>query len=152
MKFSITLDGGEHTVEINQGNSLSCRIDVVVFDAAVSLVRPGVYSLLVKGKSFLVRVSPAAATAGTGSENGSYHVQIDGAHYAAAVRDPRRWSRAGSGLVSEGAQRIAAPMPGKVVRVLVAEQQAVEAGQGLVVVEARCRTRSSLPAREPYRR
>ena len=31
---------------------------------------------------------------------------------------------------------IAAPMPGKVVRLLVAEGDAVEAGQGLLVVEA----------------
>ncbi|HLA41019.1 MAG TPA: biotin/lipoyl-containing protein, partial [Candidatus Glassbacteria bacterium] len=30
----------------------------------------------------------------------------------------------------------AAPMPGKVVRILVAENQPVEAGQGLIVVEA----------------
>jgi biotin carboxyl carrier protein len=36
----------------------------------------------------------------------------------------------------EGVETITAPMPGKVVRVLVAPGDAVEAGQGLVVVEA----------------
>jgi len=35
-----------------------------------------------------------------------------------------------------GRAQVAAPMPGKVVRVLVERGQAVEAGAGLVVVEA----------------
>lgn len=54
-----------------------------------------------------------------------------------AVLNGRR--RPGSGEASEartGPQRIVAPMPGKVVRLLVAPGQAVEARQGLVVVEA----------------
>jgi biotin carboxyl carrier protein len=36
----------------------------------------------------------------------------------------------------EGRQEILAPMPGKVIRVLAAVGDAVEAGQGLLVVEA----------------
>ena len=36
----------------------------------------------------------------------------------------------------EGKKKIVAPMPGKVVRVLVKEGAEVEAGQGVVVVEA----------------
>ncbi len=37
---------------------------------------------------------------------------------------------------AEGRQAVAAPMPGRVIRVLVEAGQAVEAGQGLIVVEA----------------
>jgi biotin carboxyl carrier protein len=37
---------------------------------------------------------------------------------------------------AHGPARLAAPMPGRIVRVLVAQGASVEAGQGLVVVEA----------------
>lgn len=36
----------------------------------------------------------------------------------------------------KGPRKLIAPMPGKVVRLLVAEKAEVEAGQGLLVVEA----------------
>ena len=37
---------------------------------------------------------------------------------------------------AEGLQTVVAPMPGKIVRVLIAPGDAVETGQGLIVVEA----------------
>ena len=48
----------------------------------------------------------------------------------------RRRSRRKGGLELEGAQNVLAPMPGKVVRLLVNAGDTVDAGQGLVVVEA----------------
>ncbi len=50
--------------------------------------------------------------------------------------DPQRRSRRANRPVGEGRQRIVSPMPGKVVRVLAAVGDPVEAGQGIVVVEA----------------
>jgi len=41
-----------------------------------------------------------------------------------------------AGAASSGPTRVCAPMPGRVVRVLAAEGRSVEAGEGLVVVEA----------------
>ena len=49
---------------------------------------------------------------------------------------PRRWSRDRNHSKGEGRQNIVATMPGRVVRVLVAAGDQVEAGQGIVVVEA----------------
>ena len=63
-------------------------------------------------------------------------VVIDGYRFEAEVRDPRRWSPQSAGRGHDGIQTIAAPMPGKVVRVLVAAGDSVAPGQGLVVVEA----------------
>ncbi len=63
-------------------------------------------------------------------------VVIDGHRFEIQVLDPRRWSRKSGGAAGEGAQSVIAPMPGKVVRVLVSPGDAVEPGQGLVVVEA----------------
>lgn len=90
-------------------------------------VEPGVYSILVDGKSFEVRVLPAEA---------GWNVHINGVRYAVEVRDPRNSSRRSRAARGTGRQNITAPMPGKVIRVLVHEGAEVEAGQGLVVVEA----------------
>ena len=70
------------------------------------------------------------------SNAGNYTVQIDGVSYAVSVRDPRRRRSEKSPLAIAGRHSVKAPMPGKVVRILVAENQAVDAGQGLLVVEA----------------
>jgi biotin carboxyl carrier protein len=72
-------------------------------------------------------------------ENGSAGliIQTAGRHYEARVDDPRQWKgRRGGALEAEGRQQIIAPMPGKVVRLLAQQGEAVQAGKGLVVVEA----------------
>ncbi len=138
MKFSITLDGRDHTLELTRRNGLSCLLDGVRFEAEAAEIRPGVYSLLLGGKSFQVQVAPrATALSGpAGSRAGEYTVQVDGVHYAVSIRDSRRRSRGGSGMTLAGKQNITAPMPGKVVRILVSEGQQVQSGQGLIVMEA----------------
>jgi len=95
--------------------------------ADVEMPEPGVYSVLIDGRSYEARVeeTPAALV-----------VVIDGQRFEIEVRDPRRLTRKGAGGAADGVQTVAAPMPGKVVRVLAAAGDAVEAGQGLLVVEA----------------
>jgi biotin carboxyl carrier protein len=94
---------------------------------AVARVEPGVYSVLLDGRSFEVRVFPA---------HEGLRVEMNGRRFAAEVRDPRdRGQRSGAAL-GTGRQNIRAPMPGKVIRVLVSDGDVVEIGQGLVVVEA----------------
>ena len=67
---------------------------------------------------------------------GELWVQLARVAVEASV-DPRRYRRAGSGPVAQKGQvRITAPMPGRVVRLLVAAGDTVEPGQALVVVEA----------------
>jgi biotin carboxyl carrier protein len=54
-----------------------------------------------------------------------------------AVVGPRRYRRSGTGpAAAAGEVQVLAPMPGRIVRVLVQPGDAVEARQGLVVVEA----------------
>jgi biotin carboxyl carrier protein len=86
-------------------------------------VEPGVYSILVEGASHEVRVDAGQVTVG----NRRFDFQID---------DPRQWKRSGDAAGGQGRAAILAPMPGKVVRILVAVGDEVEAGQGIVVVEA----------------
>ncbi|HEY1493642.1 MAG TPA: acetyl-CoA carboxylase biotin carboxyl carrier protein subunit, partial [Candidatus Solibacter sp.] len=88
----------------------------------------GVFSVLLEGRSYDAYVEETPA--------GIVVVVIDGYRFEIEARDPRRWSRKSSGRGGEAVQSILSPMPGKVVRVLVAAGEAVEAGQGIVVVEA----------------
>ena len=64
-------------------------------------------------------------------------VMVGTRRYTVTLIDPRRLrSSAGARMLGDEAARIVAPMPGKVVRLLVSEGDEVEAGSGVVVVEA----------------
>ena len=142
MKVSLTIHGQEHTLELTLQNGLACSLDGVAFPAEIVQVQPGVYSLLIGGRSFAARVDSTSSPQVTpnaenhASNAGNYTVQIDGVSYAVSVRDPRRRRSEKSALPIAGRHSVKAPMPGKVVRILVAENQPVDAGQGLLVVEA----------------
>jgi biotin carboxyl carrier protein len=62
---------------------------------------------------------------------------VGSTRFAVELRDPRSLRARKGGTVDEkGPRKIVAPMPGRVVRLLVAEQDEVAVGQGIVVVEA----------------
>jgi biotin carboxyl carrier protein len=129
MKRALTIGGRDVAIEILSPAPF-CRFQ---FDggperqALVETPEAGVYSVLIEGRSYeaYVETGPAGLA-----------VSIDGYRFEIAIRDPRQWSRKAAGLRGEGVQAIASPMPGKIVRVLVAMGDEVEPGQGIVVVEA----------------
>jgi len=103
-------------------------LDGRAVEADVVEVSPGVYSILMDGAAFEVQVEAAQP---------ALVVAVGGHRFPARVLDPRQWQgRRGGAAEAEGRQQIVAPMPGKVVRVLVAQGEKVEAGRGVVVVEA----------------
>jgi len=64
-------------------------------------------------------------------------VSVGTQSFAVTLADPRRLrSAAAAGAFAGGVARITAPMPGKIVRVMVEAGAEVEAGDGIVVVEA----------------
>src|SRR5882757_4104204 len=92
-------------------------------------IAPNALSILLEGKSYEVNVTP--------SPDGKLKLQTRMQEFTAEVIDPRAWSGRRHGNVeAQGRQQIVAPMPGKIVRVLVQAGNHVEAGQGLLVVEA----------------
>src|SRR5580658_7118143 len=103
------------------------QVDLASPGAAVEEVETGVYSILRDGRSYEIVVRDGL--------DGALDVHVNGSHYVARVSDPRK-SKKRSGALLEGRQNVLAPMPGKVVRLLVAVGDEVGAGQGLVVVEA----------------
>jgi biotin carboxyl carrier protein len=114
MKWQVTVDG--RTVEIDSEQL-----------ASVIQVEPGVYSVLLDGASYEIRLIETSQ--GLSAEAAGRRLSLE-------VRDPRDSSRGSRAALGSGRQNIAAPMPGKVVRVLVNVGDAVDVGHGLVVVEA----------------
>jgi biotin carboxyl carrier protein len=68
--------------------------------------------------------------------DGVIDVHIDGYRVPVTTRNGHKGGRRGKAAQTTGAQRVTAPMPGKVVRVLVRPGDAVQPRQVLVVVEA----------------
>jgi biotin carboxyl carrier protein len=127
--YDIIIEGKPHRLEIEcKDNVFDCNLEgkAVLVDAVLS--RPNVLSLIIGGKAYEVKRELVAS---------ELHIWVKGARYAVEVRDPRslRNRRAAERGVA-GPRKVTAPMPGKVVRVLVNENDAVESGQGVIVVEA----------------
>lgn len=90
----------------------------------------GLLSLLVGDRSYEVSVGPAA--------DGLQTVHVDGVPVEVSIVQSRPAWRGGGGAHTgaAGPQQVTAPMPGKIVKVLVKPGDRVEPRQGLVVVEA----------------
>ncbi len=127
MKREVLINGKKRIVElVRAGDRWACRMDGEPLDADVAEISPGVYSILLGGRSFEARVERRGPV---------LEIELDARRMTAEVLDPRR--RRGHGdLEREGRQEVQAPMPGKVVRLLVAQGDSVEAGQGILVLEA----------------
>src|SRR4051812_39982435 len=109
-KFRIVLDGAERMV-----------------DARV--VRPGTWSLVIDGRSFVVDLDPrrAGIAASVGASEAMLQVE-DALHRRLAAA-------AGTRAVARG-ESLRAPIAGKVVKVLVAVGDQVAAGTAVIVLEA----------------
>jgi biotin carboxyl carrier protein len=135
MKFNVELNGAfgakKHTVELEPrtGGGYRVALDGEILNADAVLLAPSTVSVLIGGQAFEVHVTP--------SLDGQIKVQSGPHEFTAKLQDPREWQGRRQGtLEAEGRQQIVAPMPGKVIRVLVNAGDEVEAGQGLLVVEA----------------
>jgi biotin carboxyl carrier protein len=110
------------------GNTIRVSLDGQLVHADAVEVAPNTFSILLGGQSFEIRVMPLI--------DGALQLQAAEHEFIAEVVDPRAWRGRHTAAEAEGRQQILAPMPGKIVRVLVQAGDKVEAGQGLLVVEA----------------
>jgi biotin carboxyl carrier protein len=129
-KIAVRVDGTLFVVEIEDvpAGRLAVRVDGQDVDVDARLDGSGSGSLLLDGVSHVVDQDGARGETTVVVDGETFRVQIEG--------DAAR--RRGGSIDGHpgGGQRLVAPMPGKVVAVLVAVGQAVERGAGLVVLEA----------------
>jgi biotin carboxyl carrier protein len=125
VKVEVVINGRAARLDVD-ANKLRYQpegAEVLERDFSIEPMYPGSYSVLIEGRSYDVVAA--------GGE-----VRVNGRVFHVEVFDPREMRGRKNAAAGEGRQNIAAMMPGKVVRVLVQQGDAVEAGQGLVVVEA----------------
>lgn len=131
MKYRLTIEGREREVDVTfaPSGSVLVRLDGKDVDGDVRVI-PGGLSLRI---GTLVQ---EVLVAGTGSDE----VQLaSGAARALAKVESetdRQKSQKRGGASGAGQRELKAPMPGRIVRVLVRAGDAVTAGQPIVVIEA----------------
>jgi acetyl/propionyl-CoA carboxylase alpha subunit len=113
----LSVDGDTYRYSRADGTPVDGTFHLTATDAGSYLVQLG-------NRSFRVSLGP------------SDEVSVNGNTVRMHVLDPRDYQAGGQGNAGAGRVTIAASMPGKVVRVLVAPEDQVEAEQGLIVVEA----------------
>jgi biotin carboxyl carrier protein len=130
MKFEVLINSTRRIIELERdAHRWRISLDGEPMEADAIEISPNIFSILLNGKSHEVRVTPTPA--------GVLTLQTAHREFIAEVTDPRAWrGRRHGALEAEGRQQIVAPMPGKIIRVLVQAGEKVEAGQGLLVVEA----------------
>jgi biotin carboxyl carrier protein len=134
MTLEVDIDGRSRTVAIEPAGPGRYRISVDGRQFEVEAARTGEFglSLIVGGDGTVSRELQVAP----GGSRGELLVGLEG-RTAAVIVNGRRSRRAADGAGHAlGEQSIVAPMPGRVVRVLVGPGDAVTAKQGIVVVEA----------------
>ena len=128
MIYDAVVDGRTLRVEVRgQHGRFSVTLDGETLDVDYQETSRDFVSLLVAGRSYEVGLSRQAGGQCVAFRDAELLVEL-----SPATRDSAPVSR----KPSAGPVRVTAPMPGKIVRLLVEEGQQVAADQGLVVVEA----------------
>jgi biotin carboxyl carrier protein len=136
MHFEVEINGRVRHVNVEPvgaagplGSQFHITVDGEVHDVSAATTHLGV--------SVLFRANGRSVDAAvTDQGRGRWFVQLPHVHLTAIV-DGRRYERATAGQVERaGERRVVAPMPGRVVRVLVKPGEDVAARQGLVIIEA----------------
>jgi biotin carboxyl carrier protein len=129
MQYEIDVGGRLRQVVVHRVDGLflvamdgrEVPVDAVAVDA-------NTWSMLIDGVSHEVTVSPSGTP-------GGFFAGVGATQVAVSLNGRRRWGHKDD-KGAAGPQRLTAPMPGKIVRVLVKPGDAVSARQPLVVIEA----------------
>jgi biotin carboxyl carrier protein len=131
MKLEVQIAGRSRAVELERVmEGWRAKLDGREVTADLVEITPGTFSILLDGRSFEVRIQALPAS-------GTLRIQSGSEEFAVEIIDSRAQRRRRGGPIdAEGSQQVLAPMPGKVVHVLVKAGDKVQRNQGLLVVEA----------------
>ena len=130
MNLQIEINGHLRLLELTPAgaDSYDVVLDGKKLDVDARLLQPGILSLLIEGRSYRCVLER------TGGESAVY---TGGERWVYRVDDPRSLkSRRRHAGDANGPKTLKAPMPGRVLRVLVKLGDQVEEHQGIVVIEA----------------
>jgi biotin carboxyl carrier protein len=128
MTYDVSINGKNHRLELNRADGRwSCRLDGRDVEVDAVLARPDVLSLRIGNQAYEVKCERV------GSES---HIWVGSVRFAVEVRDPRSLRSRARAVDDHGPRKLTAPMPGKIVRVLATQGAEVDAGAGVLVVEA----------------
>ena len=128
MLYDVTIDGKNYRLDLNHADGRwSCRLDGRQIEVEAALARPDVVSLRIGNLAYEIKSERVA---------NDFYLWVGDTRFAVEVRDPRSLRGRSRAADDHGPRKITAPMPGKVVRLLVHEGDDVEAGAGVAVVEA----------------
>ena len=128
MTYDVSIDGKSHRLELSRiDDRWSCRVDGREIEVDAILARPDVLSLRIGNKAYEVKCERVG---------GELHLWVGRVRFATEIRDPRSLRGRSRAVDENGPRKLTAPMPGKIVRVLAKQGDDVEAGAGVLVVEA----------------
>ncbi len=140
MTFDVAI--GERVRSVNiarKGALLHVEVDGRMHVVDARRVSESVISMLVQPVGGALPSQSVDVAFASRRAAGEFDVHLDGRTVPLEIRPAGSFGRqkkGGDGAQGSGPQRVLAPMPGKVVRVLVKPGDEVKARQGLVVVEA----------------
>lgn len=130
MKLQARIDDTDYELELNETDGkLSAEVNGRKYEFESSEPEPSVFLLKENGKVYQAFVSPTA--------DAGIQVRVGTNEFEVELTDPKRLRGAGgSAGQTDGLAEIKTAMPGKVVRILKAEGEAVAKGESVIVVEA----------------
>ena len=140
MTYEVEIGDRVRTVAVvRKGGLLHVDLDGRIHIVDAKRVNEAVVSMLVQLEGMSAPARSVDAAFASKPSAGDFDVHLDGRTIPVQIRPAGSFGRqkkAATGSTGAGPQRVLAPMPGKVVRVLVKAGDQVKARQGLVVVEA----------------
>jgi len=128
MTYDVSIDGKNYRLQLDRAEGRwACRLDGREIEVDAVLARPDVLSLRIGNKAYEIKCERVAQ---------DLHLWVGSARFAAEVRDPRSLRGRVRAVDDHGPRKLTAPMPGKIVRLLMSQGAEVEAGAGVLVVEA----------------
>jgi biotin carboxyl carrier protein len=133
MKLIAEIEGQSYALDVRrEGARVEASVEGRHYELQARETEAGAFLLLAAGgRAYECRAGGATPT------DGALEVQIGDEVFQVKLVDPKRLRGArGANAEASGRAQVTASMPGKVVRVLVEAGAMVEAGDGLIVVEA----------------